>query len=61
MDWKLIFGLSLFGLAMGVATVFVIRWMSSLSSGCPSSSCAHTSSRETGRTAIFFTACCLAS
>ena len=24
MDWKLIFGLSLFGLAMGVATVFVI-------------------------------------
>ena len=25
MDWKLIFGLSLFGLAMGVATVFVIR------------------------------------
>jgi hypothetical protein len=26
MDWKLIFGLSLFGLAMGVATVFVIRF-----------------------------------
>ena len=25
MDWKLIFGLSLFGLAMGIATVFVIR------------------------------------
>jgi hypothetical protein len=24
MDWKLLFGLSLFGLAMGVATVFVI-------------------------------------
>lgn len=24
MDWKLIFGLSLFGLAMGLATVFVI-------------------------------------
>lgn len=24
MDWKLIFGLSLFGLAMGIATVFVI-------------------------------------
>jgi len=25
MDWKLILGLSLFGLAMGIATVFVIR------------------------------------
>jgi hypothetical protein len=24
MDWKLIFGLSLFGLAMAIATVFVI-------------------------------------
>jgi hypothetical protein len=24
MDWRLLFGLSLFGLAMGVATVFVI-------------------------------------
>src|SRR5256885_3431258 len=24
MDWKLVFGLSLFGLAMGIATVFVI-------------------------------------
>jgi hypothetical protein len=26
MDWKLIFSLSLFGLAMAVATVFVIPW-----------------------------------
>jgi hypothetical protein len=26
MNWKLIFGLSLFGLAMGIGTVFVIPW-----------------------------------
>jgi hypothetical protein len=24
MDWKLIFGLSLFGLAMAIATVFIV-------------------------------------